>query len=69
VQNFYKSMISTFFLYKTLQRVPFCTYPGCTPLTPMQVQAITQAVENLILPTNTKPIPKPKPVKRQNPIS
>ncbi|MCC5612763.1 NERD domain-containing protein [Nostoc sp. CHAB 5834] len=41
-------------------------------LTPMQVQAIAQAVENLTLTTNTtpisKPIPKPKPVKRQNPI-
>lgn len=45
--------------------------PDC--LTPMQVQAIAQAVENLTLTTNTtpipKPIPKPKPVKRQNPTS
>jgi hypothetical protein len=40
--------------------------PNC--LAPIQVQAITQAVENLILPTKTKPIPKPKPVKHQNPI-
>jgi hypothetical protein len=24
-------MFSTVFVYKTLQRVPFCTYPGCTP--------------------------------------
>ncbi|MEA5621573.1 nuclease-related domain-containing protein [Nostoc sp. UHCC 0251] len=37
-------------------------------LTPMQVEAIAQAVENLTFPTNTIPIPKPKPVKRQNPI-
>lgn len=45
--------------------------PDC--LTPMQVQTIAQAVENLTLTTNTtpipKPIPKPKPVKRQNPTS
>jgi hypothetical protein len=43
--------------------------PNC--LTPMQVEAIAQAVENLTLTTNTtptaKPILKPKPIKRQNP--
>jgi hypothetical protein len=45
--------------------------PDC--LTPMQVQAIAQAVENFTLTTNItpipKPIPKPKPVKRKNPTS
>jgi hypothetical protein len=45
-------MLSTRFLYKTLQRVPFCTYPGCTPI--LASQRDSELSKEVIANTSTK---------------